>query len=75
MEKGLREDGSMLTVNGESDEAGAGVTVMELLERRGLGGQPCAVEVNKELVPKREHGERVLEEGDRVEIVTLVGGG
>jgi len=65
----------MLIVNGEKDSAGAGLTVAALLERRGLGERPCAVEVNRELVPKREHGERVLAEGDRVEIVTLVGGG
>jgi thiamine biosynthesis protein ThiS len=31
--------------------------------------------VNKGLVPKREHDGRRLEDGDRVELVTLVGGG
>ena len=34
-----------------------------------------AVEVNLELVPRRRHAEHVLRDGDRVEVVTLVGGG
>ncbi len=40
-----------------------------------LSDQLCAVEVNKELVPHKERNTFVLQEGDRVEIVTLVGGG
>jgi sulfur carrier protein len=64
-----------LTVNGEREVVEGAVTVAELLERRGVGRTPCAVEVNKELVPKREHAARALSEGDVVEIVTLVGGG
>jgi len=35
----------------------------------------AAAEVNMELVPRREQEGRTLREGDRVEIVTLVGGG
>jgi thiazole synthase len=34
-----------------------------------------AVEVNREVVPRVRHSERILAEGDSVEIVTLVGGG
>ena len=41
----------------------------------GLADRPVAVEVNLELVPRRLHADRPLAEGDRVEIVTLVGGG
>jgi len=65
----------VLTVNGESVSLPDGGTVEELLEQQGLGQAACAVEVNGGLVPKREHREYVLEEGDRVEVVTLVGGG
>jgi thiamine biosynthesis protein ThiS len=36
---------------------------------------PCAVEVNRMLVPKRRHEQHMLLEGDQVEIVTFVGGG
>ena len=62
-------------INGEEQDIPAGTTVRALIERLGLGGQACAAEVNKRVVPKKEHGERELCEGDMVELVTLVGGG
>lgn len=34
-----------------------------------------AVEVNQELVPRQQHAQTILKDGDQVEIVTLVGGG
>lgn len=62
-------------VNGEPIELEDQSTVHDLLKVRSLADKPCAVEVNKEVVPKRQHGEHALAEGDHVEIVTLVGGG
>ena len=68
-----------LKVNGEAYELAAassgGATVAQLVQQMGLSGQPVAVEVNKQLVPKRRHGEATLREGDVIEVVTLVGGG
>jgi len=64
-----------IVVNGEETTAPPGATVESLLEERGLAGRPCAVEINRRLVPKREHADRTLAEGDRIELVTLVGGG
>lgn len=64
-----------LSVNGEQREAPAGTTVAGLVEALGLGRTACAVEVNRELVPKAGHAGRELVDGDAVEIVTLVGGG
>lgn len=52
-----------------------GSTVVALLRQLDLADKFVAVEVNRELVPKARHGEHILTEGDRVEIVTLVGGG
>ncbi len=62
-------------VNGDKHEIPAGSSIATLLEKLGLGQAACAVEVNKTLVPKRAHGEKSLADGDRLEIVTLVGGG
>ncbi len=64
-----------LIVNGEARHAAPGITVAGLLAELGLAGKPVAVEVNLELVPAARHDERRLGEGDRLEIVTLVGGG
>lgn len=65
----------VLTVNGEAKEVPERATVASLVEELGLVGAACAAEVNGRVVPKREHGETELREGDRVELVTLVGGG
>lgn len=72
-----RYDMRMLTieVNGEPASIEPPCTVADLLRQRGLAETACAVEVNRELVPKREHADRTITEGDRIEIVTLVGGG
>lgn len=64
-----------MIVNAKATEVTDGESVSDLIRRLGLSGQPCAVEVNKAVVPRRQHAERVLEEGDVVELVTLVGGG
>lgn len=64
-----------LIVNGKPREAPEGLTVAALILELGLGKSACAAEVNKELIPKREHERRPLRDGDVVELVTLVGGG
>jgi sulfur carrier protein len=64
-----------IEVNGSTHELPPGQTVAALIERIGLAGQPCAVEINRAVVPKRDHAGAELHEGDRIEIVTLVGGG
>jgi len=51
------------------------LSVAELLRQLGKDAKKLAVEVNLEVVPQAEHSTRVLNDGDTVEIVTLVGGG
>lgn len=63
-----------ITVNGSPVDLPSPCSVAELLERLETPA-PCAVEVNREVVPRRQHPEHRLEPGDVVEIVTLVGGG
>jgi thiamine biosynthesis protein ThiS len=64
-----------LTVNGEAKECPGVATVADLVRTLGLDRAPCAVEVNAALVPKAKHAAHALHDDDRVEIVTLVGGG
>ena len=64
-----------VTLNGAEREVADGATVLALLEEAGVDRRSCAVEVNLEVVPRARHGERRLAAGDRVEIVTMVGGG
>ncbi|MEM1208452.1 MAG: sulfur carrier protein ThiS [Planctomycetota bacterium] len=63
-----------VVVNGETTETDAR-TIAELLDRLGLAGRPVAVERNRSVVPKRAHADTPLAAGDRLELVTLVGGG
>lgn len=64
-----------LIINGEEGTFDEAPTIEQLLETKGLGQAPCAVEVNAELIPKRKHAQHRLREGDILEIVSLVGGG
>jgi sulfur carrier protein len=62
-------------VNDEEVQLADGSTVVDLIDRLGLTGKRVAVERNLEIVPRAKHAETVLGEGDRLEVVTLVGGG
>jgi sulfur carrier protein len=64
-----------VTINGETQEVASGITVAALLVRLQMQPRLVAVERNRNLVPRAEHAACTLETGDRLEIVTLVGGG
>lgn len=61
--------------NGQWRSASDQTTVAGLLRELGLESQHVAVEINEQVVPRAEHDECFLRDGDRLEIVTLVGGG
>lgn len=64
-----------ITLNGEPREIAPGTTLADLVE--SLPGDPrgIAIELNREIVPKSQHGATVLEAGDALEVVQFVGGG
>ena len=64
-----------ITVNDRPTEVPADHSVAALLAGLKLADSPCAVEVNRTLVPRHQHAGQILRGGDTVEIVTLVGGG
>jgi sulfur carrier protein len=64
-----------IVLNGETRPARSGSTIAELLSAMEIKAQHVAVEVNQEIVPRSRHAEHCLRDGDRVEVVTLVGGG
>ncbi|HTU89805.1 MAG TPA: sulfur carrier protein ThiS, partial [Gemmataceae bacterium] len=63
------------TINGEARTLPEPLTVAQLLDRLGYDRRRVAVEINGDVVPAARHGEQSLTSADRVEIVTLVGGG
>jgi sulfur carrier protein len=64
-----------ILLNGTPRDCAQGITVASLLEESGHGSGRVAVEVNQEIVPRSLHLKYVLNEGDRVEIVSAIGGG
>ena len=64
-----------VAINGEDRRLDSVTTVAELLQHLKLDGKPVAVERNGEAVPKATHETTRLVEGDKIEIVTFVGGG
>lgn len=70
------DDGSVtVTVNGVARPAAAGSSLRALVEALGFAGRPIAVELDGEVVPRAALDGRVLTGGERIEIVTFVGGG
>ena len=67
--------GLTITVNGDPVTVAAGATAFDIVESLGLTGRPIAVEVNEAVVPRARLAGWRLEDGARLEIVTLVGGG
>ena len=64
-----------IVVNEQEQEVPDGAMVSDLLALLTLSSARVAVEVNRALVRRSAHGTHRLAAGDRVEIVTLVGGG
>jgi sulfur carrier protein len=62
-------------VNGEDREVRDGITVGALLTELGLRRDGIAVAINLQVVPRGEHDQRVLIEGDKIEVLQAVGGG
>jgi sulfur carrier protein len=64
-----------IILNGEERQLEAPLTLTRLLEELGLAGHRVAIEVNREIVPRSQHGEHLLKDNARVEVVRAIGGG
>jgi sulfur carrier protein len=64
-----------IQVNGESRGVGDGQTVAALLHELEIRADRVAVELNLEILDRKEYETRGLREGDRVEILSFIGGG
>ncbi|MDP1768164.1 MAG: sulfur carrier protein ThiS [Nitrospirota bacterium] len=62
-------------VNGDPRDVRAGATVGDLLRELAIKTERVAVEVNLEILDRKEFDQRSLKQGDRVEILSFIGGG
>ena len=65
----------MITVNGKQIQLTAEMSVADYLELNNYQINRIAVEMNEEILPKYSYSETMLKDGDRLEVVTFVGGG
>ena len=64
-----------VSINGQMRDVPAGSSVLDVVLLLGLQPPLVAVERNGQIVPRRQHGDVQIAPGDRLEIVTFVGGG
>jgi thiamine biosynthesis protein ThiS len=64
-----------ISVNGKPMRVPTGSTLAQLLASLGLDKGRLAVELNLRVVPRAEHEGLRLNHGDKLEVVTFVGGG
>lgn len=61
--------------NGEPREVRESLSIAELLVELGLADRRVAVELNLDIVPRSQHADTRLRDGDRLEVVHAIGGG
>ncbi len=62
-------------LNGQDHDLPGPMTLAGLVERLGLDARKIAIERNLEIVPRSTYAATILDEGDRLEVVSFVGGG
>ena len=64
----------LIQINGESHTTTA-TSIAQLVHSLGMKADRVAVELNREIAPRKQWEEIPLRDGDKLEIVQFVGGG
>jgi len=64
-----------IIVNGVEQTYTSSLTLETLLIELGHANKKVALEVNEEIIPRSELGNRLVVDGDKIEIINAVGGG
>ena len=64
-----------ILLNNKPEKLFDGSTVKKLLENKNIKNKYYAVEINRKIIPKSDHETYVIKEGDKIEIITAIGGG
>lgn len=64
-----------IIVNGESKEFGDNITLISLIDELNIKVKVMAAAVNMEVVKRDEWDSKILEHGDKIELLHFVGGG
>lgn len=64
-----------IQLNGNNHNLPAPLNIEGLLASIGLGDKPVVVELNQHALFPREYTETIVNDGDKVEIITIAAGG
>ena len=64
-----------ILLNNKPETIFDGSTVKKLLEQKNIQNKFFAVEINQKIIPKSDHGTYLIKDGDKIEIITAIGGG
>jgi sulfur carrier protein len=64
-----------IIVNGKKYKIKENQNILMLLKKLGFKMSKVAVEINQDLIPRETYKSVILKKGDKVEIVTFLGGG
>ena len=64
-----------ITLNGAEMRVNSGLTLGQLVDSRGLERRMIAVEYNGEIISRLDYDETIIQNGDTLEVVHMVGGG
>ena len=62
-------------LNGEARQVPDGYSAAQLVDDLGLGGKRIAMEVNREIIPRSNYADYLIQPEDSIEIVHAIGGG
>ena len=64
-----------IILNNKVTDVDNNISVEQLLITKKIKSLYIAIEINKNIIPKSNYSEYNLNEGDRIEIITAIGGG
>lgn len=64
-----------IRLNGAIIDVEEGMSLGALIDSRGLERRMIAVEYNTEILPRYDYDDTLIQDGDQLEIVHMVGGG
>ena len=64
-----------ITINGIERKFTSSLTLDTLIIELGYANKKVAIEVNEEIIPRSELRNRLVVDGDKIEIINAVGGG
>ncbi|MFQ5933198.1 MAG: sulfur carrier protein ThiS [Dehalococcoidia bacterium] len=65
----------VLTINGKQRDIDAPMNLLSFLEANNINPRTIAIEYNGEIIKRDEWGDTIIDAGDKLEIVHMVGGG